>query len=538
VAPLLLAEPGPFVIGRSSEADWTIPDQAVSRRHAHLSFVDGRWLIRDLDSRHGTTVNGRRLEPGEQSPIEPGDLVRFGVWSCRCVFGDEPARLTTSFDGVGDVETVGQSVSAVRELRGLAQVRLDALLTLSKELNESETDDDVGEAIVRAISAATACKRVLVVRPASSEKLEILASTTTEPPRISRSLIEAADSGGELVELRGKDGADQAHSIMSLSIRSAICAPIVLEGASEAFVYLDTRESERALAEDTAAFCRASAQLAGLALERLRRAELSARHAQLTRDLDAARHAQELLMPPGSGVFGPVRYAFESRPGRIVAGDLFDIFPLAPHRVALFLGDVAGKGVGAAVLMAAAQSELRSHLLSGRPLGEAVSLVNRDLCARTEPGKFVTLLAGVIDAHRGRLELVDAGHGFGVLAVPGALPIRIDAAPGFPIGVVEDHEYETTMLDFQPGSTIVMFSDGVAEQPSPGGEQFGTAAALGVIAGVEDSGLIPGTLLEAVRNHAMAELADDLTVASATLTASKAGHGHPPSGQPPSVGGS
>lgn len=518
--PLVLEAPGPYIVGRSSEVEWTVPDQAVSRRHASITWHSGRWFISDLESRHGTMVNGKAVAPGEQFPIEAGDLVQLGVWSCRCQSGSAHLNPTTTFD---ERPKEGTQVAAVQaaDMAGLAQLRLDALLTVSRDFNSAPDTETVAKATVQAVHTATGCARVIVVKQVTTDEFETLASTASEPAGLSRSLIEAASLEHALVELRAAGGGGgpegQAHSIMDLRIRTAICAPIIVGKSPEAFLYLDTRDAERALPRDAAAFCQSVAQLAGLALERIRSAELAHRHAQLESDLGAARRAQELLMPPKSGTVGAAEYAYESLPGRVVAGDLFDVFPLSETRTVVLLGDVTGKGVGAAVLMAATQSQLRTQILSGKPFARAIEAVSHDLNRHSEVNKFVTMIAAIIDAEHHTIELVDAGHGFAVHATPNAEPIKLQPPTGFPLGVIENADYESQAFPFGPGSQLIVFSDGVVEQPNLAGEQFGYDAAMGVIAGVSSPAEIAATLLAAVQDHAQASLADDLTVAAARL---------------------
>ena len=516
VPPLTLEPPNSFIVGRSSEADWPIAEPWVSRRHASLTWQRDRWLITDLGSRHGTTVNGRELEPNAPVAIEHGDEIGFGSWRCRCSAGAHRPGMTTPFI---DTPMTQQSISAVDTSRmtGIAQRGLEALLSLSEALDAAPEATDVAEAVVAAVREATGCRRVVVARPASEDEVEVLATTTDEVPQLSRSLIDAAARDG-LVELRvtGTQGA-YADSIMDLKIRSAICAPMHAGGAPAAFVVLDTRDTESAIPSDAAAFCQSVARIAGLALERIRAASLAERHQQLRRDLEAARRAQELLSPARNGGHGKVAYHFESIPGRFVAGDLFDFFPVGPTRAAFFLGDVSGKGVGAAMLMASAQSQLRTQLLSGRDLVAAAYEVNRDLCARTDPSRFVTLIAGLVDVEHASLEIIDAGHGFGVLVPPDGEPIRIDAPGGLPLGVVAEGGYESRTFPFEVGTRFVAFSDGAVEQPGPEGDQFGLERVLASIAASGSPESIVAGLHQAVRSHAQADLADDLTVAALTL---------------------
>ncbi|MFG0252534.1 MAG: SpoIIE family protein phosphatase [Phycisphaerales bacterium JB038] len=516
VGMFTLRLPGPYVIGRGADADWRIPDPLVSRRHARICCRDGQWHLSDLGSRHGTSVNGKRLGSQEEVPVAHGDRLAFGAWMCRCHSEVGRQVVTTALDD-GAAERADISVVDASQFAGVAQRRLEALLSLSTELNLAGSEDEVASAVVQAVARATGCARVVVARQVSDAEIEVLASTAADPPRLSRSLIDAAARQG-LIELHSMGRqTPQAHSILELNIRTAICAPIVAGQMPMAFLVLDTRGAESSLPSDAGAFCQSVAQLAGLTIERLHSADLAARHRQLEIDLGAARRAQELLSPKESGVFGGVSYAFKSIAGRVVAGDLFDIFPLNDSRTALFLGDVSGKGVGAAVLMAAAQSQLRTHLLAGRSLAAAVAALNDDLLRHSETGKFVTLLAGVIDGAAERLEVVDAGHGLCILSSGDGAPTRLEAPRGFPLGVVEDACYESYEVSFPRGSQIVVFSDGAVEQPDAAGVQFGFEAVLRAVARCASPRDVAASLIEDVQTHAGGALADDLTVAAAQL---------------------
>ncbi|MFK7884176.1 MAG: SpoIIE family protein phosphatase [Phycisphaerales bacterium] len=513
ITQLAIDPPGPYVIGRSSEVDWAIPDQSVSRRHASVASRNGVWFVRDLGSRHGTTLNGARINGHEECPIQHGDLLGFGAWRCRCVDLSKLDTFTTPFSDNGGERA---SISPVdrSSLGGVAQRGLNALLELARSIDKSASEHDVAQAVVVAVKESTGCPRVIVTRLVSDSDFEILASTVSDSPVLSRSLIDAAALEG-LVELRIAGRQDhQVNSIMELNIQSAICAVIRTGETPSAFLVLDSRDTEQELPRDAAAFCESVAQIAGLAFERLHSAELAARHAQLQSDMDAARRAQELLMPDQSGSIGNVQFVFESSAGRVVAGDFFDIFSLPNGSVAFFLGDVSGKGMGAAVLMAAAQSELRAHILAGSSLKESITLVNADLYRRTESSKFVTLIAGIINPQRHSIEIVDAGHGLLVIAPEHGEPKCPDTPNGFPLGVVEDADHETSEIPFPPGSLFVTFSDGVVEQPDSEGRQFGIDAAIDQIRGSTVPATAVKALVDAVQNHAAGPLADDLTVAA------------------------
>ena len=504
---------GQFIVGRSADADWPIPDPSISRRHASIIRIGDTWLLTDLMSRHGTSVNDRRVEPGSPTPIEDGDVISFGSWRCRCTAGANRPGVTTPF---APLPANAASVSAIpaQQLGGVAQRGLDVLMELTAELDVLRNREAVAQAAAQAVREATGCRRVVVVEIDSDEALAVLAATSEQSPKVSRSLIDQAARQG-LVQLTINAGqTDQAKSIMDLGIRSAICAPVLVDGSPSAFMTIDTRDAEGIVPPDAASFCQSVARLVGMAFQRISATTMAERHRQLQDDLNAARRAQEMLSPPKQGRHGSVSYRFESIPGRVVAGDLFDVFPLDKNRTAFFLGDVSGKGVGAAMLMAACQSQLRTHLLLGAQLADAMASVNTDLHQRSEASKFVTLIAGIVDGNGGVIELADAGHGLSVHLRGTEAPTRVVTEPGFPLGVVETADYEVHELRLLPGSSLVLFSDGAVEQTNPEGRQHGIDGVVACLTGDLGRESIVQRLLESVRAHAAGPLADDLTVAA------------------------
>ena len=502
-----------FLIGRSADASWPIPDQSVSRRHASIVRNGETWLLTDLNSRHGTSINNRRIEAAVATPIQDGDVIEFGSWRCRCTSGSARPGVTTPF---APSPGVAASVSAIpaQQLGGVAQRGLEVLMELTAKLDELDTRESVAQAAANAVREATSCRRVVVVEPETESEISVLASTSAEPPKVSRSLVEQATRQG-LVQLTVNPGqGDQAQSIMDLGIHSAICAPVLVDGSPTAFMSIDTRDAAGIVPPDAASFCQSVARLTGLAFQRISATMMADRHRQLQADLDAARRAQELLSPPKQGRHGTVSYQFESIPGRVVAGDLFDVFPLDESRTAFFLGDVSGKGVGAAMLMAACQSQLRTRLLSGDGLAHAMASVNTDLHQRSEASKFVTLIAGIVDGGGRAIELVDAGHGLSVHIRGTDAPTRVETDPGFPLGVVETADYEVHELRLHSSSSLVLFSDGAVEQTNPDGEQLGVDGVLACLAGELGRDSFVKVLLDRVRTHAAGPLADDLTVAA------------------------
>lgn len=570
--PIIIERGRAATVGRSSTCNIPLPEESVSRRHATIEHSadagqGGAWVITDLGSRHGTYVNAVRLEPSTPSPLRAGDLVGIGPWTFRVRTGDgtDGGHVTTD-----DTMLARERVERVneRELAAITQNRLNLFIECAASITGAADEISLARTILRVAAEGTGYPRATLLREISAEKagqeLRVVAdigppaalaapgatpAPATAAGAFSRSLIAAARSGQ--VACLTSDGPFQGNqSIVSLGIKTALCAPISIAGSVGAYLYLDARAGEsagarglaggfglggKAVQEDAAAFCLALARLYGMALGNISRAELERRQQELIRDLTAAREAQRLIVPPDEGQVGRLHYAFRMKSGRYVAGDLFDVLPLAADpasaddpRVAVFLGDVAGKGISAAILMATAQTYLNAALRTHRDPARAVTEVNRYICEHAAANKFISLWLGVFDPRRGTLSYVDAGHGHWMLIQPGAETRRTYAANGIPLGIDPDHPYVAEEIPLCPDHRLVVFSDGVVEQPGAAGSDperpdqtpmFGLDRAVEALAASTNVQDDVRLLFSAVYAFAGTEsLADDTTVASIQCT--------------------
>jgi len=509
----------PALLGRSGDAWIQLQDPAVSRKHALLRLSAAGWEIEDLGSRHGTKVNGVGLKQGVPMPLNSGDRLTVGGWVLRAQVGKQPSRAgsTLMTEGGGG----GERIRAVQEheLGGLARRRLDVLMRSAEGFTSAGSAEDLAAALANAASEGTGCERaVVLLPPGDSGEVEVLASHGAGgDQKLSRSLIREAAKGNVAMLLGSDMPQNIAHSLVELDIRSALCVPIQMDGSVEALLYLDARGNEKGLGQEAGSYCTALARLAGLSMSNIQRAALEKHQAAIHAELDAARAAQKSIMPEMRGSVGPVRYALESEPGRVVAGDLFDVVPLDEDRTAVLLGDVTGKGIAAAMLMTSTQSYLQAALRSDPDPASAVRLANRHLAPRVESGRFITLWLGVFDRRDRSVTFTDAGHGHWVVVGDGSTR-EVEAEGGLPIGLYADSMYPSERLTLGPGERVSLFSDGLVEQPAPTGELFGmdrVREILCQIRGVEDE---VRALRDAVHEFAGgAQLSDDLTIASIEL---------------------
>lgn len=455
-----------------------------------------------------------------------------------------------------------------RELAAITQNRLQLLIDVAAAVAGTGDEESLANTIVNAAAKGTGFPRACLLRddapaappvmhsmvgvpadqllnrgdtlrivgeyvpdlPDAAQPPSLDAPTSPQLPNdaasFSRSLIGAARKG-EIVRLTS-DAPMTAHSIMALGIQTALCVPISTGAGVIGFLYLDARAGEGdgaasaratpAVQSDAAAFCSALAKMYALALSNIARHDLEMRQRELVRDLEAAREAQKLIMPPERGKVGGIRYAMKSRSGRYVAGDLFDVVNLGDNRVAVLLGDVAGKGVPAAILMATAQTHLHITLKTSGDPAKAVSEVNRHICEHMASNKFISLWLGVFDAMAGTLSFVDAGHGHWMLLKKGEEPTRVDSSTGIPLGIDADFVFIADTVPFTADHRLLVYSDGVVEQPGPDGKMFGAERAVEAIAQSTSVEQDVSLLFSAVLNFAQTQsLADDTTVSSIAM---------------------
>jgi serine phosphatase RsbU (regulator of sigma subunit) len=522
IGPIPLTPGGPIVAGRNPECGIRLPEteSTVSRRHFSMEFADGTWRVTDLGSRHGTFHNNRPLAPNAPSPVAVGDVLRFGPWTMRLASSASQGLATLEDDpGLGGAQLV--RVADLTQ-RAIDRKRLEFLISCAKTVQASRDEHQLAACVLDALLEGTGFPRVAVVRGKPGfDRVEVLATKALGNGRpstaFSRSLLAAAASG-QVVQLKRDDALAAAASILSAGTSTAMAVPVMLDGTAVMVLYLDARHNETPPHADAGAFCQALSEMCAMALAAMQRARLEAERLRLHEQMGAAKTIQEQLLPAPQGRAGSVAYALKLVPGRFVAGDLFDVFPLSQGRTAILIGDVAGKGLPAAILMATTQSYLNAVLRHGCDPATAAAAVNTHLCTHAPEGKFVSAWMGVYDPHAGTLDYVDAGHGYCVLRTPGSPPERLrpEGESGDPpLRVLDSWGFSAQRVTVTPGTRLVLFSDGVVEQASLMGELFGFTRTIETLAGARSVADDVETLAAAVYAHAAgAEQGDDLTVAS------------------------
>jgi serine phosphatase RsbU (regulator of sigma subunit) len=179
-------------------------------------------------------------------------------------------------------------------------------------------------------------------------------------------------------------------------------------------------------------------------------------------DLEVARQIQFGLLPFEPYERGGTTVLAHMRPANTVGGDYFDIIELPEGSLALVMGDVAGKGMPAALLMALLQGSLRTLLTAGHRGGELLVKLNAHLVSNIPSNRLVTLFLAELDPATGRLRYVNAGHNAPFLIHAGGAVERLPAT-AMALGVVGDSPFDVKDAVLGPGEQLFLFTDGVTE---------------------------------------------------------------------------
>jgi serine phosphatase RsbU (regulator of sigma subunit) len=495
---------------------------SVSRRHAVVTCEGDKFFIEDGDgrgkkSRNGTYVNDQRLPFPGRVPLRNDDRIR--ICDFVCTFFDGP-------DSGFSVEAAIDKDSSHQSLQAQPAEKLRIILEISNSLSMALEIDALLPRIVEHLFQLfpQAERGFIILRDeATGELLPRVAKTRRagdEPgARFSACIVRQCLANAQAV--LGNDPAQQfpdSESISALPIRSLMCAPLwAPDGRPIGAVQLDLEGTSKKFTRDDLNLLVGVASQASIALSNARLYRDSLSHQRRARDLEVAHEVQQSLLPQElPDVPGYAFYAYY-QPALEIGGDYYDFIPLPGRRLAVLLGDVAGKGVAAALVMVKFSVEARACLLTEPEPAAAVNKLNALMLRAALADRFVTLTAAVLDPAAHTATLVNAGHPSPLLArratgaVEMAAPLEVS---GPPVGVVEGQEYACCQVRLQPGDRLLLFSDGVNEALDVRGRQFGVEGVRAVLGeGSLSPKAIGERLIQAVKRHSTGcEQNDDVTL--------------------------
>ena len=475
----------PFTVGRRTDRDLVMADPRVSREHAHfIREPDGTYLI-DQGSRHGTFVNGERVN---RRKLGRNDRVEFGVQGAAyVVFSPDRSPSSAAQQFLSQFSTWKPATGAGSDLE-----MLNVFLEAARKLNTSGVLDDVLNALLEAALRLTRAERGFVFLRHADGELRLAAGrdktgeSITDDSTISRSVLrDAAKSASEFLVTDTDDTGKLAgrESVVAHNLHSVICIPlrktVIQEKAKEdtksgdndvlGVLYLDAHFLSGKLSSVSHDILRTIANGAATLVENAALVQAEDAAKRYRQELAIAAEIQQRLMTvtvpevPFAKV-NAVSYACKD-----IGGDFFDLV-YTDKGLSLIVADVSGKGVSAAVVASILQGMLYSQLARDSPLPEMIAAVNRFLCEKVGGQKYATLVVARL-LGTGELELINCGH-VPPLLVSGDTVTKLEEG-NLPVGLVPMAEFQASRLQLKPGDRLLLVTDGVTEAEDATGEFFG-----------------------------------------------------------------
>ncbi len=200
---------------------------------------------------------------------------------------------------------------------------------------------------------------------------------------------------------------------------------------------------------------------------------LQVAHEAIKQDLSMAKVVQEALVREGDAEFGAFSVSARMTPAQQIGGDFVEFTDAPGGRLLFVLGDVSGKGVAAALFMAASQSAVMSAFAEHTAISTIANEANRRLCQQNPMGLFVTCVLGILDLETGRLDYVCGGHEPAYLVGPDDERRALPMTQGLAMGLMDDFEYASGSEVIRPGETLFIYTDGLTDAVNLGGALFG-----------------------------------------------------------------
>lgn len=501
---------GEHTVGRAGDNALQVPAPRVSKHHAVLRIAGDKVFVRDLGSTNGTEVEGKRVG-GEEVELPAGTAISFAGALFRR--GEERTTMMTSFLGNNQVSTAMRH--NIRD--GYSAAARDRIMTISSELFELlASGDDTGEVETAACSFVskllTADRVVLLVDQGEASSIEPKAQWTSAPDDGAPLQLSSTIVGHVLKERDAVLVADATadprytgqESIMALSLRSAMAAPLFDNERVRGIIYVDTANPAVRYTKDDLQVLTATANAVAVKLRNL----------TLEKELKVAAKIQAQMLP--KEIMPPKGYEIDAYQlmCRAVGGDLY-AFEQRPEGKLLFaLGDVSGKGTPAALAMTAATVLISMLAEIGKSLEDLSVHLHRQLLRSFSADRFITLFIAELDPASGRIKYINAGH-------EPPLIVRSDgtldalASTTLPVAMIDEWPPESAETVIEPGEVLMVCSDGVPEATTQGEEFLGLEPVKEILLTRHTEPLpsIRDELIAAVEKHlAGGHTSDDVTI--------------------------
>lgn len=521
-----------MALGRAATNALCYPDDVgLSRQHMVIEKVGDDWSVRDLNSKNGTIVNGNRIN-GPHA-LRPGDRISAGhltiefvevgkasagpamntvVFVDSAVVATATTTVATSLEGLMGPDQ--EDFSKTRVFTGNPQTR--ALIRAGRELAGHRPLGELFEVIMDlSLEAVGAGRGVLMtiegenlqVRAARGQGFQISSAVRDRVIRERASVL--------VLDAQSDQAFKERQSIVAQNVRSMLAVPLQANDRVIGLIYLDSPNLIRPFTREDLNLLTVMANVAAIRIEHARLAEVEQAERLLAKDLDQAAKIQRGLLPrcaptvPGFDICGHTAAC------RTVGGDYYDFLPYPDGRIALLVGDVAGKGMPASLMMSSLQARVQVLFEEPDDLAHNVARLNKAVASNCPDNRFITFFICIVDPATGQIDYVNAGHNPPLIIRQDGTVDRLTAG-GIILGIMPKFVYQEGKAQLHRGDALVLFSDGVTEAARLDvDEEFGEER-LGQVIGESrsaNSAELVQEILKSVNDFTQgAPPADDITV--------------------------
>ncbi|MEJ7592285.1 MAG: SpoIIE family protein phosphatase [Planctomycetaceae bacterium] len=481
-------------IGRHADADIRLEQDHVSRRHARIFRCEGAWQLEDMNSTGGTNVNGKKLLPETPVILRHQDDIRIGsnklVFESAAKFLPPPQKITTAEIEISDDSDSSVEGSASSSGYGQLSVRPEEKLAGILKINEALA----GNVDLRAICPLVLDTLFDIFFQTDRGAIMLLQKDSNIPVpvaqrhrntddsasvRISRVILDnvlktnsAILSANTSIDPR-MSGSD---SIMGQAIQSTMCAPMLgVDGKAFGIIHLDSQDPRQRFCQEDLQLLLAVASQASHAFENARLLTMYMQKLKQDEEMKISAQVQRALIP--EILPQPAGYQFYGSydAAAAVGGDYFDCFEMPDGKICVSFGDVAGKGVPAALIMSRLSGIVRNTMNFTDDVGLAMCQINSLMCNNMIDGRFVTYLLGVIDPKTHVFTFANAGHMPPEIRSPhGVLSNLGTEDSGLPLGIDKNCPFPTSTIQLAAGTSIILRTDGVDDAMSSKEDFYGS----------------------------------------------------------------
>ena len=461
----------PYTIGRKPENSLVIADPSVSREHDQIVREGNDYVFVDLARKRGSKVNGNKAD---RDDLKANDRIDVGLAQVHVIFSPQAT----------EGESVIQRLSSWQEHSTYSDLEhLREFLDAARRLNLASAVSEVLTILVDFSLRVTKAERAFFFRIDPDGEMsraygrDSKGTILTDAGTVSRSVLkDAAKSGSDFVitDTQQESNWSARESIVAHNLRSILCIPLRRKVGSQSenfwgLLYLDSHYRTKGLSQINHDIVRALANAAAALMEHAYLAEAEEQARRERQEMGIAAEIQKQLLSVTNPDCKFAAFKARTIPCKSVGGDFYDIVSVGDSLYFVF-ADVSGKGISAALLASVLQGVAYSHFVQMRPVDEMVHSANRLLCNKQLMGKYATLLAGQLRAD-GQLTIVNCGH-LPPLRIEGSTVEQLETSC-LPVGLFPEAKYELFTTKLNPGSRLLVFSDGVTEAEDPDGEFFG-----------------------------------------------------------------